>query len=235
MPISTTRIKLSPFPKPSSGAILYDAGRFNYMSSETLDSTCYIHKVNANKYGGRNAAWFISYKKHKTVLRYYNRGGLVGSFNPHFHLWRGINRVRSFLEFRIITSLKSCGISVPSPLAATYWRYGLVYRAAILTERVLDAYPLAHTLTRSNWESAARMIAKMHRNDFWHADLNVFNILLNPMGQVWIIDFDLARQGKLTQEMREANLLRLYQSAKKVMGPKGTILWEHLYNAYCSS
>ena len=56
--------------------------------------------------GGRGGAWFIQTGEGDAVLRQYLRGGWMASLSRDGHLWRGINRVRSFAEFRLMRVLR---------------------------------------------------------------------------------------------------------------------------------
>ena len=121
---------------------------------------------------------------------------------------------------------------MPAPLAAGYWRHGLSYRAAILVERIAQVRPLAHVLDEPVWDAAATAIAAMHRLGVWHADLNAYNILLDPRGSAWLIDFDRGRSGGVSAGARRANLLRLRRSLQKVGGEAGLAFWARLDQAY---
>ncbi|CFM55361.1 3-deoxy-D-manno-octulosonic-acid kinase [Bordetella pertussis] len=113
-----------------------------------------------------------------------------------------------------------------------YWRYGLTYRAAILVERIPAARPLASLLDEPAWEAVARAIAAMHRAGVWHADLNAFNILLDPGGLAWLIDFDRGTAGGVSERGRQGNLARLRRSLVKVGGERGQDFWQRLEPAY---
>ena len=56
--------------------------------------------------GGRGGAWFIQTGEGDAVLRQYLRGGWAASLSRDGHLWRGINRVRSFADFRLLRALR---------------------------------------------------------------------------------------------------------------------------------
>ncbi|WP_154584456.1 lipopolysaccharide kinase InaA family protein, partial [Bordetella pertussis] len=109
---------------------------------------------------------------------------------------------------------------------------GLTYRAAILVERIPAARPLASLLDEPAWEAVARAIAAMHRAGVWHADLNAFNILLDPGGLAWLIDFDRGTAGGVSERGRQGNLARLRRSLVKVGGERGQDFWQRLEPAY---
>lgn len=182
--------------------------------------------------GGRNAAWYVSCNGHQGVLRHYHRGGWAARVSRDRYLWSGRRNVRSLNEFDILRSLYEAGLPVPRPYAAAYWRRGLTYRAAILVERIPDVRPLASVLDVADSEQVARSIYAMHEQGVWHADLNAYNVLLDPEGRAWLIDFDKARRPVLSLERRSANLLRLRRSLAKVAGAQGIAWWDGLNRSY---
>lgn len=182
--------------------------------------------------GGRAGAWFISLGSHACVLRQYRRGGLVARLIKDQYFWLGTSRSRAFSEFSIMQSLWLQGLPVPQPLAAAVWRYGLSYRAALITARIEGSMPLAHSLDADVWAEAGRVIARLHQAKIWHADLNVFNLLVDPQSRVWVIDFDRARTGPLSPFQRAENLSRLLRSVRKVAPGLEHEFWSVLTQAY---
>ena len=124
------------------------------------------------------------------------------------------------------------GLPVPEPLAAGYWRRSLSYRAALVVARIENAAPLAMQLQPENAVRVASVLKQFHDANVWHADLNAFNILLDPSGKVWLIDFDRGRFRSMSASLRRRNLLRLRRSLLKVAGSQGDIFWQALSNAY---
>ncbi|MBV6274156.1 3-deoxy-D-manno-octulosonic acid kinase [Alcaligenaceae bacterium CGII-47] len=182
--------------------------------------------------GGRQAAWFVQGVFGQGVLRHYRRGGLRAKFGREHYLWMGAAHTRSFAEFRVLLHLQARGVAVPQPLAAAYWRRGLFYRAAILLERIAGACTLAIAQERTDPNAVAQAIFAMHEAGVWHADLNAHNILLDPEGRIWLIDFDRARIGVVSKAQRHKNLLRLRRSLVKVCGAPGALWWDGLDAAY---
>ena len=182
--------------------------------------------------GGRQAAWYVDCGTQHAVLRRYRRGGLAAKVSKEHYLWTGAHKVRSFNEFDILRSLYESGLPVPRPLAAAYWRSGVSYRAAIIVERLHDVVPLASALDVADSEQVAGSIYAMHEHGVWHADLNAYNILLDPGGRAWLIDFDKASRPTLSPERRGANLLRLRRSLAKVAGAAGIRWWDELNRSY---
>lgn len=183
--------------------------------------------------GGRQAAWFVQGEFGEAVLRHYRRGGWMARVNRRHYLWQGWGTTRSFAEFDLLTGMAQQGLPVPRPIAAAYWRTGLAYRAAILVRRLEGVRPLADALPDAAPERVAHAIFSMHEKGVWHADLNAYNILLDPAGKAWLIDFDRGRRLPwMPPARRRANLLRLRRSLVKVRGPEGEAWWLGLDKAY---
>jgi 3-deoxy-D-manno-octulosonic acid kinase len=182
--------------------------------------------------GGRAAAWFVTVQGRAAVLRHYRRGGLAARFVRETYFWRGADSTRAFAEFDLMRKLWQSGSPVPRPLAAAVWRHGFTYRAAILTERIVGAVPLAATHDPAIWRAAGVVIAGMHRLGVWHADLNVYNVLVGEGARVWLIDFDKGRIGRLTATQRSGNLARLLRSVRKVVPALEPTCWSALIQGY---
>lgn len=172
--------------------------------------------------GGRGGAWFIQTDQGDAVLRQYLRGGWAAGVSRDGHLWRGINRVRSFAEFRLLRVLRGKRLPVPLPFAAYYRREGLRYRAAILMQRLPGVRSLAELAAggEAPWTAAGELVAKFHRAGLDHADLNAHNILFDDQGRGWMIDFDRSRIHIPATRWRNANLERLLRSLRKRRGSR---------------
>lgn len=183
-------------------------------------------------HGGRQAAWFVSGDFGQAVLRHYRRGGLMAHINQASYVWTGADTTRAFAEFQLLLFMKQAGLPVPQPLAATYTRCGLLYSAAILIQRIPAVQPLAKVLDAGNHQAVADAVLAMHNAGVWHADLNAYNILVNDLGQVWLIDFDKGKRQFMTPKRRTNNLARLRRSLVKVSGDLGELWWHRFNQAY---
>lgn len=183
--------------------------------------------------GGRNAAWFISYRGQEAVLRHYKRGGLIAKFIKQYYVYTGAERTRSWAEYRILLHLHNKSVPVPKPLAARWQRRFLGYKAAIIVARIPNALPIAHQLENVCAKTVAIAVKQMHDARVWHADLNVFNILIDARQQIHLIDFDKAQLlPVVTPKQRQNNLRRLQRSLIKVAGEAGRQWFEQLHCAY---
>ncbi len=171
--------------------------------------------------GGRGAARYVHTPVGEAVLRHYRRGGLVAHLSRDRYIWLGAARTRAFREFRLLAALTNAGLPVPAPIAAGYRRGGGVYRADILTKRVESSRTLAEILQADSAdpvlaESIGRTIARFHAAGVHHADLNAHNILVDPTGDTWLIDFDRGELRKPALAWQQATLARLHRSLRKL-------------------
>lgn len=183
--------------------------------------------------GGRNAAWFVNYKGQQAVLRHYKRGGLIAKLISQSYFWTGAQQTRSWAEFDVLLHLRNKRVDVPTPLAALWQRRYLSYRAAIIVSRIPNAFPIAHLLEKTSAQTVALAVKRMHDAGVWHADLNVFNVLVDANQLVYLIDFDRAKIFDVVDSKhRQNNLLRLRRSLIKVRGEIGRQWYLQFHHAY---
>jgi 3-deoxy-D-manno-octulosonic acid kinase len=212
---------LSPFRDSRGyGAILFDRSQVRQPEPDWFSPGHWGDAAQMVTEGGRGGAWFIQTGEGDAVLRHYLRGGIAAHLSRDGHLWRGINRVRSFAEFRLLRILREKKLPVPMPFAAWYRREGLTYRAAILMQRLPDVQSLATLATRDEapWDVTGQLIASFHRAGLDHADLNAHNVLFDAQGRGWMIDVDGSHLRIPATPWREANLQRLLRSLRKQRG-----------------
>ncbi|EAW31968.1 3-deoxy-D-manno-octulosonic-acid kinase [marine gamma proteobacterium HTCC2143] len=130
-----------------------------------------------------------------------------------------LEKTRSYQEFQLLERLRSHNINVPKPVAAQAIRYGLLYRADLLSEKTPNARDLFsirqdRKLSETRYRSIGTEIRKMHDVGIHHADLNIHNILIDDSDQVWIIDFDKC-VAKAGDSWKTNNLSRLLRSFRK--------------------
>ncbi|MGV8930989.1 MAG: 3-deoxy-D-manno-octulosonic acid kinase [Luteimonas sp.] len=206
------------------GAIVFDATQLRQADVRWFDPKLWGDRAQPVRSGGRGGAWFIDASHGPCVLRHYLRGGWAAKFSRDRYLWRGVDHVRSFAEFRLLRELLKRGLPVPRPVAASYLREGMTYRASILIERLIDVHSFADLAALSGpdapWDAAGRLIARFHRVGLDHADLNAHNLLFDAAGQGWIIDFDRSALRIPATPWRERNLARLKRSLLKLRGKR---------------
>ncbi|EOX3437810.1 3-deoxy-D-manno-octulosonic acid kinase [Vibrio cholerae] len=168
---------------------------------------------------GRGTTWFIAMQQLEAALRHYRRGGLLGKLVSDHYWFQGWEKTRSYAEFHLLHHLREQGVNVPRPIAARAVKQGFCYQADLLSEKVASARDLVailqeKPLDEEQYISIGQEIAKLHRAQVNHTDLNIHNILLDEDNTVWIIDFDKCYQQK-GDGWKEANLQRLLRSFRK--------------------
>lgn len=211
------------------GAIVFDPARLRQAGAELFDPAHYGERAQpVSGSGGRGAAWFVRNDVGDAVLRHYRRGGWVARLSRDAYWWSGEDKVRSFREFRLTQHLRRLGLPVPAPLAAAYWRRGPVYRAALLVERLGGARSFVQDVRAAGlqapWAEAGATIARCHAVRAHHADLNANNLLVDPVGQVWLIDWDKGRVEPGRGPWCGAVLDRLERSLRKLGVPESIVV-----------
>lgn len=172
--------------------------------------------------GGRGQLQVLSDGQRQYLLRHYHRGGLMARLSRDLFLAQARDRSRAFSEFALLQSLRAQGLPVPRPCAARQQpaAAGLAYRADILVERIpgaKDAAALMHhtrALDGIEWQTLGRAVRRLHEAQVDHTDLNCHNLMLDPAGRAWIVDFDKCgfRPG---DAWKAGNLARLLRSLRK--------------------
>ena len=202
------------------GTIVFDPARLRQAGPAIFDPASYGEAATPVRgLGGRGAAWFVRGEFGEAVLRHYRRGGWMARLSEDRYLWQGESRVRSVREFRLLQVLHAAGLPVPAAIAAWYARSGWSYRAAIIVERIAGARSFVDCVAsqglRAEWTAVGAAIGRCHRQRAHHADLNANNILLDPGGQVFLIDWDKGRIEAGTGAWCQAALDRLLRSLRK--------------------
>lgn len=169
---------------------------------------------------GRGSVRVVDRGDERWVLRHYHRGGAISRFVEDHYLWTGLDRARSFREWRLLARLADLGLPAPRPVAARVVRRGLAYQADIVTHYLPDTRPLSAFLDEGRsldglWREIGRMVRAFHDHGVHHPDLTAHNILLDSSGRTFLVDFDNAKI-RAPGPWREAGLARLERSLRKV-------------------
>ena len=180
---------------------------------------------------GRSTTWFIKYAQGIGVLRHYWRGGLIGKFLSDQYLYTGLKSTRTYKEFTLLLELKKRGLNVPTPIGAHIQTKGLIYRGDLITQEIPGAQSLLEILQNRPLETdeiakVGEVIASLHRQGVYHADLNINNILFDSQERVFIIDFDRGRLVKSGHKCLEQNINRLYRSFLKEASKNEPFYWQ---------
>ena len=160
------------------------------------------------------------------VVRRYSHGGLLRSLTRDLYLVGS----RSFLEAALTEEIRSHGIPTIEPIGAIHHRvFGFFYRAYLLSLEIPSARNLVQYLRempahlsgerlaakRRIIRSGGLILRQFHQAGFFHADLQLKNLVLSG-GQLFLIDFDRScRKEILSLREKTKNLLRLDRSAEK--------------------
>lgn len=232
---------------------LLDKPRANFLSKGIFDQALSCQQITQ---GGRGQAWFIELAGLSTVLRAYQRGGVIAKFNQQTYIGCSAEGSRAYKEWRLLKRMYELGLSVPRPIAASFCRWPLsfipLYRAHILLQRIPNVQTLDHLLAKEVasediWKSVGACIRGFHDQGVFHADLNANNILLDDQKIVYLIDFDKSEIRKEKQQAAPQqtqwkldNLQRLKRSLLKQQGLRSTYHfseadWDVFMSAYLST
>ncbi len=202
------------------GHIAYDPEWLSQASPELFDPHHLSVQGMLSSFGsGRGTVWLFRHEGTEYALRHYHRGGKVAQVLKDRYLWTGLNRSRPAREARILQELAGKGLPVPNPVAWRVIRSGLVYRADLIVTRISRARSLTQilrerALSAAEWETLGALLRRFHDGQVWHADLNLSNILLQPTGDFFLIDFDRCRV-RFGTLWKPRNLKRLHRSCRK--------------------
>ena len=107
--------------KTRTGAILYDSSIISTISEERFQAAGWLHAEPLSGVlgsGGRGNTMYVGNVPRQFVLRHFVRGGLIGKFVHDRYLWRGEDRTRPFVEWRLLAKMAESGLRVPRPAAA---------------------------------------------------------------------------------------------------------------------
>ena len=133
----------------------------------------------------------------------------------------GERYTRSFKEWHLLNYMVEKRLPVPVPVAARYVRYGICYKADIITREIpgiesLSDKLLGNLMTEELWKKIGECIAKFHDQGFFHMDLNAENIQIDQNNQVFLLDFDKGKVSEPSRRLSDSNLMRLKRSIAKV-------------------
>lgn len=210
--------------KSGSQFLLYDADQVPNVDAFSFDPQEWLRRdAVSGDAKGRGTTLFVRFEGEDLVLRHYHRGGLIGPLLGDRYLWTGLERTRAWCEWRLLARMYGSGLPVPRPLIARVVRHGLFYRADLVTARIegartLAQYLLAHTPGPRFWRAVGALIQRFHLQGVYHADLNAHNVLVDPRGRFYLIDFDRGRIRRPRLGWQNANLYRFRRSLEKLAG-----------------
>lgn len=229
--------------KTAGGAILYDKQVINQMDESRFGPAGWLHAepvAGELRSAGRGNTLYVGNVPRQFVLRHFIRGGLPGKVVRDWYVWNGEDKTRPFAEWRMLAKMVGKGLRVPRPAAARYRRWGLFYRADIITVRIPNITPLSAMIAKPRaadfWESLGAAVNEFHAQGVFHADMNAYNLQIDHDGDLWMLDFD---RGRLLAPgpWQQKTLSRLHRSLQKVamLDPKLHFApenWEQLLSGY---
>lgn len=169
--------------------------------------------------GGRRAVRFARLEGIGNVaIKYYTRGGIIRYFVKERYIRWG--PTRSEKEFELLQTVRSLGINAPKPIAYAHQGHPF-YRAWLVTRAVERHQTLAQLSCADESAAKQRMAAvcsqvrTLIHHGILHVDLHPGNILVNPEGRVFLIDFDKARLHNNSQGLKEKYLHRWGRAVDK--------------------
>ena len=180
---------------------------------------------------GRGKLHLLSGHGGRYLLRHYYRGGLMARISRDLFLRQPVAQSRAMREFVLLRRLCAQGLAVPRAAAARYQAAGPWYRADILVQVIDGAKDIARVmrderaLAPAEWHSLGQVVRQLHDAQVWHSDLNCHNLMLDPQGKAWIVDFDKCgwREG---EAWKLDNLARLLRSLRKELRLDPRFRWE---------
>jgi len=159
---------------------------------------------NASVLGGRTAIALCEVDGiGSVVIKSYARGGWIRYLIKQRYLKLG--KTRAQIEFELLQVVRNLGINAPEPVA--YAHRGRIFYQAWLVSRAIK-HPLSLALlslkdekkTRQAMESVIGQISLLIQNGILHVDLHPGNIVVDGVGQIFIVDFD---KGQIHHGSRE--------------------------------
>jgi 3-deoxy-D-manno-octulosonic acid kinase len=153
------------------------------------------------------------------VIKAFTRGGLLRQVIARKYLrW---NSVRSQREYELLKYVRGLGVNAPEPVAFAY-KGTIFYRAWLVTREVQEHRTLAEISIQdedaipSLFDGLMRQLEILIQNRLFHLDLHPGNVIVNPRGDLYMLDFDKATvfQGSLSS-LREKYLRRWRRAVLK--------------------
>jgi 3-deoxy-D-manno-octulosonic acid kinase len=130
------------------------------------------------------------------VVKTYTRGGVIRRVIHRTYLRTGSPRCRK--EYMLLNRLHRLGVRAPTPVAFAC-AGNLFYHAWLVSKELQDTLPM--TVTGKIAPDRCRMAMRdlepqlsiLVANRILHVDLHPGNVLVDPEGRAYLIDFDKAR------------------------------------------
>ena len=118
------------------------------------------------------------------IKKHYVRKGLMTFLND-LYLISPVKNSRSYLEFSLLNRLHKKGFPTCKPIMGWITKRGITYTANLITEYIpsvdLKTYIEQNKMEEKDWHLVGNLIFKLHKQNVFHGDLNITNILLFPV------------------------------------------------------
>jgi len=170
---------------------------FNLTESQLRTLTGFFHDpdpARVSVLGGRTAVTTVMLEGiGPAVIKHYRRGGLMRFIVKSRYL--NIGKTRAHREFELLDIVGALGLNVPQPVAYAH-RGPLFYQAWLVTRAIHQPLSLARLSLQDPKKTGAVMqavieqISLLVQNNILHVDLHPGNIVVDPTGKVYLLDFD---------------------------------------------
>ena len=170
---------------------------FNLAESQLRTLTGFFHHpepARVSVLGGRTSVTTVMLDGiGPAVIKHYRRGGLMRFIVKSRYL--NIGKTRAQREFELLDTVGALGLNVPRPIAYAH-RGPLFYQAWLVTRAIHQPLSLARlSLQDPNkiggaMEAVIEQISLLVQNSILHVDLHPGNIVVDPTGKVYLLDFD---------------------------------------------
>lgn len=169
--------------------------------------------------GGRRSVCFARLGPIGNVaIKYYTRGGIIRYFVAERYIRWG--PTRSQKEFELLQTARRLGINAPEPIA--YAHQGHPFYRAWLVTRAVERHQTLAQLSLADEPSARQLmtavssqVSALIEHGILHVDLHPGNVLVNPEGRLFLIDFDKARLYKNSRGLKDKYLRRWRRAVDK--------------------
>lgn len=170
---------------------------FNLAESQLRTLTGFFHHpepARVSVLGGRTSVTTVMLDGiGPAVIKYYRRGGLMRFIVKSRYL--KIGKTRAQREFEMLDTVGALGLNVPQPVAYAH-RGPLFYQAWLVTRAIHQPLSLARLSLQDPkkigdaMEAVIEQISLLVQNSILHVDLHPGNIVVDPTGKVYLLDFD---------------------------------------------
>ena len=159
----------------------------------------------------------------KWFLKHYVRKGLM-KFLGDIYLNTSIKKTRSYLEFILLNDLYKKNFPTCKPIMGWITKNKYTYKANLISEYIpnvnLKAYIEQNKMKDDDWYSVGVLISNLHKQNVFHGDLNITNILVSENNEerekFILVDFDKSKnKSYLTVKEKSSNIDRVLRSLKK--------------------